>query len=352
MWFQLKIEHCSSTDVEQISEDLEETGALSIMLTDKNDDPVLEPLPGTTPLWPEVIIQALYAHAKDAQSAREYLSQSWPNVTFSLEVLPDKDWERVWMDDFKPQRFGKKLYICPSWTSPPDPDAINLMLDPGLAFGTGTHATTSLCLTWLEQMDLTSKTVIDYGCGSGILSLAALKLGAEHVYAVDIDPQALQATKDNALNNGISDSQLTIVNPTMDPADKPRDVGSDTSQDLSNDTSPDVSNDTSQDLSNDTSPDVSNDTSLDVGNETPTSRGLSAGSIDEPVDLLIANILLEPLISLKSHFHELLKPNSQLVVSGLLTEQASTLITAYDTLFNLITQEQQDGWSLLVFVKK
>lgn len=289
MWFQLKIEHCPSEEIEQISEELEELGALSIMLTDKNDNPVLEPEPGTTPLWPEVIIHTLYAQAQEAQRTKTHLALTWPSLECSLEVLADKDWERAWMDDFKPQRFGKRLWICPTWLTPPEPNAVNLMLDPGLAFGTGSHPTTSLCLTWLEQAQLKNKSVIDYGCGSGILSLAALKLGAKHVHAVDIDNQALQATQNNALTNNISDQQLSISLPD---------------------------------------------------------------ALQDPVDLIIANILLAPLISLKNRFHQLLSPEAHLVVSGLLAEQASLLIDAYNSEFIPITTEYLEGWALLVFTRK
>lgn len=171
----------------------------------------------------------------------------------------------------------------------PEPDAVNLMLDPGLAFGTGTHATTSLCLNWLEQADLKNKSVIDYGCGSGILSLAAIKLGAKHVYAVDIDNQALQATQNNAYVNHITESQLSISSPE---------------------------------------------------------------ALQNPVNLIIANILLAPLINLKERFHQLLPSGMHLVTSGLLEEQAPLLIEAYDSAFNHIATEYCEGWSLLVFTSK
>ncbi|KTD55435.1 50S ribosomal protein L11 methyltransferase [Legionella quateirensis] len=289
VWYQLKIEHCPSEEIEQISEELEESGALSIMLTDKNDNPVLEPEPGTTPLWPEVIIQALYAQAEHAQEAKNTLTLNRPPLECSIEVLADKDWERAWMDDFKPQQFGTRLWICPTWMTPPEPEAVNLMLDPGLAFGTGTHPTTALCLTWLEQADLNNKTLIDYGCGSGILSLAAVKLGAQHVVAVDIDNQALQATQNNALTNDITDQQLSISFPE---------------------------------------------------------------ALQDPVDLIIANILLAPLISLSDRFYQLLNHGAELVVSGILTEQADSLIEAYRDVFTHVKTHHLDGWSLLVFTRK
>lgn len=286
MWFQLKIEHCPTEEIEHISEELELSGALSIMLTDKNDNPVLEPAPGTTPLWPEVIIQALFAELSEAERAKAQLTLSRPLLFTSIEKIADKDWERAWMDDFKPQRFGKRLWICPSWLTPPDPDAVNLMLDPGLAFGTGTHPTTALCLTWLEQANLKNKSVIDYGCGSGILTLAALKLGAKHLFSVDIDNQALQATQNNAQNNLLNNDKLSISTPEV---------------------------------------------------------------LQSPVDLIIANILLAPLITLKDRFYQLLNQGGTLVVSGLLEEQAPLLIEAYASMFALRTKESLDGWSLLAF---
>jgi ribosomal protein L11 methyltransferase len=289
VWFQLKIEHCPSQEIEQLSEELEEFGALSIMLTDKNDNPVLEPEPGTTPLWPEVVIQALFAEVFQAQHTRDHVLQTYPELTCSLEILEDKDWERAWMDDFKPQRFGQRLWICPTWSTPPDPNAVNLMLDPGLAFGTGTHPTTALCLTWLEQAHLKNKSVIDYGCGSGILSLAALKLGAAEVHAVDIDKQALQATQNNALANELDERKLLIDMPE---------------------------------------------------------------ALHKPADLIIANILLAPLTLLKERFQQLLNPKGMLIVSGILEEQALELIETYSSIFTAVHQENLNGWSLLAFTHK
>lgn len=288
MWYQLQIEHCSRDEAEMASEALEESGALSVTLTDKNDDPILEPELGTMPLWPEIVITALYTDGDLAQHTRQELAARYPGWQFSLETLADQDWERVWMDDFKPQRFGKRLWICPSWCTPPEPDAVNLILDPGLAFGTGTHPTTSLCLQWLDQASLADKTVIDYGCGSGILALAALKLGAKQLHAVDIDPQALQATLNNAASNGLEGERLHIGY--------------------------------------------------------PSDLAVSA-------DMMIANILLTPLIALRDSFHALIKQQGLLVVSGILREQAATLIEAYQGYFVHQQTQDQDDWSLLVFVR-
>ncbi len=283
---QLEIEHCHRDDIEQLSNALETTNALSVTLTDKHDDPILEPELGTTPLWPNVVVHALYAEAHEAELAQHVLSASFPNLNYSIHTLPEKDWERVCMADFKPQRFGNRLWICPSWLTPPDPDAVNLILDPGLAFGTGTHPTTSLCLTWLEQAELHQKTMIDYGCGSGVLALAALKLGVLHVDAVDIDEQALLATQNNSISNNIPSTQLTVGFPD---------------------------------------------------------------TLTMPVDLLIANILLTPLIKLLSRFRQLLNERGSLVVSGLLAEQADELIDAYSADFIHTSSLIQNGWALLVF---
>lgn len=286
--FQLQVEPCLRDDVDRISDALEDTGAVSITFTDQYDDAILEPAPGATPLWPHVVIQALYVEALDAELAHQTLEQAFPQFTYTRSTLPDEDWERTCLDQFKPQQFGERLWICPSWLTPPDPTAVNLRLDPGLAFGTGSHATTALCLTWLEQNHLADKDIIDYGCGSGILALAALKLGARHVYAVDIDEQALIATENNALNNQIEGKNLSISTPD---------------------------------------------------------------SLQTPVNLLIANILLAPLIALKTRFHTLLQNESTLVVSGLLAEQVPGLIEAYQTHFIHQTSMIQGDWALVVFSK-
>lgn len=283
---QLYIEQCQRNEVELISDSLEEMGAVSVILTDQFDDPILEPAPGEIPLWPNVVIQALYEDKTDAEHAIQHLTQTYPHLIFRLEDLPEQDWERVCLENFKPQQFGTRLWVCPSWLTPPDPNAVNLILDPGLAFGTGTHPTTSLCLTWLEQAELTHKNLIDYGCGSGILALAALKLGAAHVNAVDIDEQALLATQNNAFNNDLSATQLTVGHP-----------------------------------------------------ETLTKK----------TDLIIANILLTPLMALGTRFHELLNNEGQLVVSGLLASQTNELIQAYASIFTFELTMIEEDWALLVF---
>lgn len=282
---QLHLE-CDQQDVEPLSEHLENTGALSITLTDQFDDPILEPALGTTPLWKNVVIQALYPNEQEAEQALAHLSQCSQKFSASISPVIEQDWARTCVQDVKPVRFGTRLWICPSWSTPPEPNAVHVVLDPGLAFGTGAHPTTALCLTWLEQADLAGKKVIDYGCGSGILALAALKLGAKHADAVDIDEQALIASQNNAKNNQIQETQLSIHSPD---------------------------------------------------------------SLQTTSDVLIANILLAPLITLRDRFLSLLNPQGLLVVSGILGNQVAELIEAYQTVLTHQTTQRQADWALVTF---
>ena len=286
---QLQIEHCLRENADAVLQILETTAPLSVTLTDEHDDAIFEPEIGTTPLWPSLIIQALYLDEDNAHTAQQLISLGFSDCICSIEEVPEKDWERVSVADFKPQHFGERLSIYPSWITPPPTDTAHIILDPGLAFGTGAHPTTSLCLDWLAHADIAQKTIIDFGCGSGILTLAALKLGASHVHAVDIDPQALQATQSNADINGIPQSQLTVSLPN---------------------------------------------------------------ELKQKSELIIANILLSPLISLRHSFHQLLTEEGILVVSGLLESQVQELITAYQPLFQYETSAIKEGWAQLVFFKQ
>lgn len=287
--YQLHIEACPSAQVSMLSEHLEAVGACSVTLMDRFDDQILEPELGTLPLWPHVVIEALFEDKADALQQLHHLAQMYPELKMNLTTLPEEDWERTCLTDLKPLQFGKRLWICPSWLPIPDPSAVNLILDPGLAFGTGTHPTTALCLTWLSEATLHSHRIIDYGCGSGILALAALKLGATHAYAVDIDPQALIATTQNADNNHIRLDTLTCCTP----------------------------------------------------NALQTA----------PVDLLMANILLTPLLALQSDFHALLVPGGQLVLSGLLASQTEQMLQTYTALFQHEATYLKEDWALMVFKK-
>ncbi|HWJ36482.1 MAG TPA: 50S ribosomal protein L11 methyltransferase [Steroidobacteraceae bacterium] len=196
---------------EAVEEALLEIGASSITFVDGGDEPVLEPKPGEIRLWSDTRVRALFqqsAASPDPISQLDQLAASLgPHITATarLRGVQDRDWERVWLTDWKSMRFGRRLWVCPTAAAAPDdPNAVVVRLDPGLAFGTGTHPTTALCLQILDALPLSGRIVIDYGCGSGILGIAALKMGAAHVIAVDLDPQALVATRENALRNGVS----------------------------------------------------------------------------------------------------------------------------------------------------
>ena len=262
-----------------------ELGAVSVTLQDAADDPVLEPGPGETPLWPTVIVKALFESTTDPVALERALAEALPGGPRPrFETLADQAWERVWLKDFRPMRFGRRLWVCPGGLTAGDADAIRVELDPGLAFGTGTHPTTALCLEWLDSQDLTGCSVVDYGCGSGILAIAAAKLGAVHVRAVDLDPQALIATRDNAVRNGVA-GRLTI---TGDPALVPRSA-----------------------------------------------------------DVLLANILAGPLVELAPRFATALGSGGRLALSGLLPEQADAVTAAYRPWFHIQSNMTRDGWVLL-----
>ncbi|WP_324056699.1 50S ribosomal protein L11 methyltransferase [Aeromonas caviae] len=221
-WIQIRINATAKT-ADKVSNMLLGRGAQAVTFMDAKDVPVYEPMPGETPLWGETEVMGLFDAETDPAPTIAFFQQLFgEDVGYKVEQLEDKDWVREWMDHFHPMQFGERLWICPSWRDVPNPDAVNVMLDPGLAFGTGTHPTTALCLQWLDGLDLAGKTVVDFGCGSGILGIAALKLGAARVIGIDIDPQAIQASRDNAERNGVADQIELYL-----PADQPQDVEAD-----------------------------------------------------------------------------------------------------------------------------
>ena len=212
-------------DPDRLEAVLMESGAQSITLTDAGDAPVLEPGPGETPLWPDTRVTALFSPDTDfAQVAIDIRRGLGLERTpaYSVEALADRAWEREWMDRFGPMRFGRRLWIVPGEGPAPDPEAVIVRLDPGLAFGTGTHETTALCLEWLDTANLPGCSVFDFGCGSGILGIAALKLGAVSVDAMDIDLQAVTATRQNARRNGVLEA--LNVSTELPPASRQYDV--------------------------------------------------------------------------------------------------------------------------------
>jgi len=282
-WLQL---HLAAHDdqVEALQSLLEDLGAVAVTLTDAADQPLFEPPPGETPLWRDVVISALFEQETDQAALTAALATALnaPLPTHRFETLEDKQWERAWMDDFQPMCFGQRLWIVPSWTEAPDPHATNLKLDPGLAFGTGTHETTDLCLQWLDQADVQGKHVMDFGCGSGVLAIAALLLGAEHAVCCDIDPQALLATYANAELNGVAD-RVTCVLP----------------------------------------------------------RDLPEGS---QYQLVLANILAGPLVELSGQLTALCEPGGELVLSGILATQGDAVRDAYASAFALAPNAQKNDW--------
>jgi ribosomal protein L11 methyltransferase len=203
--FVMRLESLPADAVEAV---LTRHGAQAITLTDAADEPVLEPPPGETPLWEQVCITGLFSPSTDFPALERDLLSSFGLASlpdWHVETLEDRAWEREWLKDFRPMRFGRRLWVVPDGQPVPAKDALILRLDPGLAFGTGTHPTTRLCLEWLEGLSLAQLQVLDFGCGSGILSIAAALLGAHAILALDIDPQALIATRSNALQNGVAD---------------------------------------------------------------------------------------------------------------------------------------------------
>ena len=291
-WIQLKI-NTTGNDAETLSDALIESGAVSVTFQDTHDNPVFEPLPGETLLWGDTDAIGLYDAETDMDEVIVMLENEpllGKGFVHRIEQLEDKDWEREWMDNFHPMRFGERLWICPSWRDVPDPNAVNVMLDPGLAFGTGTHPTTAMCLQWLDSLDLTDKTVIDFGCGSGILAIAALKLGAKHVVGIDIDPQAIQASRDNAERNGVSERLSLYL-----PKDQP--------------------------------------------------DNLSA-------DVVVANILAGPLRELAPLISVLPVAGGHLGLSGVLASQAQSVADAYKDQFELDPVAEKEEWCRITGVKK
>jgi ribosomal protein L11 methyltransferase len=223
-WLELSL-RCRAHDESRLEIALEDIGALSVSLMDataaENEQAILEPGVGETPLWPEMIVTALFAHGSDEAlllHALEAMDDHIDLATAEFRTVEDQDWERAWMDQFKPMKFGARTWIVP-WNLEIPVEAGNevvVRLDPGLAFGSGTHPTTALCLQWLDSLDLSNQAVLDYGCGSGILALAALKLGAKAAVGVDNDPQALSASVDNAERNGVG-KKLRVYLPDDEP---------------------------------------------------------------------------------------------------------------------------------------
>ncbi|WNO60156.1 50S ribosomal protein L11 methyltransferase [Rheinheimera sp. MMS21-TC3] len=290
-WIQLRV-NTTEEKAEQVSDMLMGWGAQAVSFVDAHDTPIYEPMPGEVIYWTNTIVVGLF----DAEHPMAEVISQLQNVSFfknsleyKLEQLEDKDWEREWMDNFHPIKFGNRLWVCPSWRDIPDPSAVNVMLDPGLAFGTGTHPTTALCMQWLDQVIQPDQTVVDFGCGSGILGIAALKLGAKRVIGIDIDPQAIEASTNNAKRNNVA-GQIELYLPKDQPS-------------------------------------------------------LTA-------DVVVANILAGPLAELKTVISGYVKPGGLLALSGILTSQAQSVIAAYADEFTFNPITEQEEWVCLTAIKR
>jgi len=259
--------------------------ASSITFMDACDEPVLEPAPGEVRLWRSTVVKCLFMQPRDPEALRQALAAvlGLDPAVLTMRQIADRLWEREWLKDFHALRFGRRLWICPRHERVDAPDAVVVTLDPGLAFGTGTHPSTALCLSWLDQYLERGVRVIDYGCGSGVLGLAAAKLGAAEVHGFDIDPQALTATAANAAANGLGSLQVHARCDTLP-------------------------------------------------------RG---------VDVLLANILAAPLQALASRFATLLRPGGQLLLAGLMAHEQSEVTAAYAPCFDVSWYGTRDDWIAL-----
>ena len=285
-WLQVEL-RVSEAQVEAAETALGTAGALAVTLRDAGDRPVLEPGPGETPLWPDVIVTGLFPGHHDPTKLKRAVHAGWilpvlPEI--HAEWLEDRPWEREWERSFRPMRFGRRLRVIPPGTPRGHGEDVDVLLSPGLAFGTGTHPTTAICLEWLDALDLDGAVVVDYGCGSGILAVAAARLGARSVIATDNDPQALLATRDNAAANQVAD-RIRAVPPSG-------------------------------------------------------LAGISA-------DVLVANILANPLIELAPKLGNVTKSGGKLALSGILRAQVPAVAAAYASAFALVAPAFKEDWARL-----
>lgn len=275
--------------VDELEDFLWHKGAISVTVEDAGDMPLFEPAPEETPLWDEIRVTGLFEDSIDEQLLRAGLEQAGFQL-LALENLEDRAWEREWLKRFKPMQFGKRLWICPSTHELPGNDKVIVHLDPGLAFGTGSHPTTSLCLAWLDSLDLEGKTLVDYGCGSGILAIAAALLGCKKVLGIDQDPQALIASRENCKKNLVED-KITFYS--------------------------------------------------------PNNSQNRAEQLDNKVDFLVANILAKPLMELKATLLSYLGKGSHIAMSGVMTDQKNWVLDAYRNDVEFETVKVQEDWLLL-----
>lgn len=278
----------AAVDVPRAEALLTLAGAETISLRDAADDPVYEPEPNTAPLWPNVVLEALFARDVDVEPLRTIIATTFTGAA-TFDVLEDSTWAAKLSQGVKARPIGTRLWLAPADDTNVPNDRLVVRLNMGLAFGTGEHPTTALCLDWLERHVTSGITMLDYGCGSGILSFAALALGARFVHAVDNDPQALLATTANAVLNGAAD-RLFVGAPETLPA--------------------------------------------------------------VAVDVLAANILAGPLVDLAPSFAERVASGGMLVLSGILEHQAARVASAYTPYFEDVARASREGWVLLTGRRK
>jgi len=286
-WIEISLS-VERAEVALAEEALESLGALAVTLLDDADHPLLEPGPGSTPLWPVVQVCGLFDLAVEREAIVHGL-QCLPGAgrpgRIRWREVSDRDWERAWMDRFRPMRFGRRLWIVPGGMAiPPAPGNVEISLDPGLAFGTGTHPTTALCLEWLDAHAPGAKTVVDFGCGSGVLGIAAALLGAARVVCVDNDPQALESTAANAARNAVSDRIRCLAPEAF---------------------------------------------------------------AEHHAELVLANILAGPLVDLAPMLIGCLRRGGDIVLSGLLEEQLERVSAAYRPACEVRAVATRDGWARL-----
>lgn len=268
-------------------------GASAVSLVDAGDEPVLEPAPGATPLWSRTVAVGLFASDADTDSILLSLRTELPDgadIECSTELIEDQDWVRVWLKDCPPLKFGDRLWVCPHEKRVDETGCVTLLLDPGLAFGTGTHPSTALCLDWIARNPVANAQILDFGCGSGILGIAALLLGARSCVAVDIDPQAIQATRDNARDNGVGERMRPL------PHDAPF----------------------------------------------------------EPfaADIVLANILAKPLIELAPLLSSSVRAGGSIVLAGLLDRQVDEVRAAYEAWFDFEADVSREGWTRVAGIRR
>jgi ribosomal protein L11 methyltransferase len=265
---------------------LDELGAVSISIVDAEDSPIFVEEVDTTPLWHQITLTALFAEDIQLQTLQNPIEEALAApVELRKREIQDQNWQKKWMQNLQPIQFSERLWVCPSWITYPDPFAINIQLDPGLAFGTGTHPTTVLCMQWLANYSLADKTVMDFGCGSGILAIAAYYLGAKKIIAIDHDPQAIQATGLNANINGVDSEKLQMI----------------------------LDNSPSQ----------------------------------QRYDVIIANVLLLPLLKYSADFAKAMSPSSKIILSGILDQQLEQMKQVYEPTFKFDNIHSKKEWLLI-----